>query len=171
MANLRRRTLRTYKRDRQPLSIWKQYLIGFFVLFSVLTFSTIYVLESASKPFVNAKDQAIRVAKKYAHVTDVSQVTIYNGKESYFAVKAKDATGQAVFVLVPEKSSEIYVYQVDEGISKIAAEQRATDNGAGQIDRSVFGFHEGHAIWEVKSGRAYYLIDFKTGELLKKEGI
>lgn len=171
MAKSRRRTKRSIREQIQPFSIWKQFLIGFFVLFSVLTFSILYVLESATKPFVTVEDNARKVAKEFAHLAEISDVTIFNGKESFYTVKGKDASGQEVFVLVPETSSTIYLYPVSDGISEEEAKQRAVENGAGQIDKTVFGYQDGHAIWEVKSAQAYYLIDFKTGELIKKEGL
>lgn len=171
MANSRRRTQRNNRKKIQPLTIWRQLLIGFFVLLSVLTFSCLYILESASRPFATVEKYAVAVAKKYASVNDISQVTIYNGKETYFNVQGKNQSGQDVYVLVPEKSSEIFVYQVAEGISRLDAEQRAQENGAKTIEKTVLGYQDEHAVWEVKSGRAYYLIDFITGELIKKEGL
>ena len=86
-------------------------------------------------------------------------------------MQGKNQSGQDVYVLVPEKSSEIFVYQAAEGISQADAEQRAQENGAESVEKTVLGYQDGHAIWEVKSGRGYYLIDFITGELIKKEGL
>lgn len=171
MANSKRRFQRIQRRQVQSLSMWKQYLIGFFVLLSVSTFSVLYFLESATNPFVIAREQAVEVAQKYVDVSDISLVTIYNGKETYFNVQGKDQSGQEIYVLVPEKSTEIFVYQVAEGISQAEAEQRASDNGAESIVKTVLGYQDDHAVWEVKAGPSYYLIDFKTGELIKKEGL
>ena len=171
MANSRQRTQRSYRKKGQPLTVWKQLLLGFFVLLSVLTFSILFVLESASQPFVTVEKHAIAVARKYTTVKDVSQVTIFNGKETYFNVQGKNQSGQDIYVLVPEKSSEIFVYQATEGISQADAEHRAQENGAESVEKTVLGYQDGHTIWEVKSGRGYYLIDFITGELIKKEGL
>ena len=171
MANSRRRTRESYRGQTGPISTWKQLLIGFFVLLSVIVFSALYVLESATRPFSAVEDHAIEVAKKYAAVSEVSQVTIFNGKETYFNVQGRNQAGQDVFVLVPEKSSEILVYQMTDGISQADAERRAQENGATRIEKTIFGYQDGHALWEIKSGGNYYLIDFITGELIKKEGL
>ena len=171
MANSRQRTRKRHRGQAGPISTGKQLLIGFFVLFTVLTFSALYVLEAATKPFSTIENHAIEVAKDYAGVTEVSQVTQFNGKVSYYTVYGKNETGQEVYVLIPESSSEIFVYQVSEGISQADAERRAQENGATTIEKTVLGYQDGHAIWEVKAGLSYYLIDFKTGELMKKEGL
>lgn len=168
MAKSRRRT--QTKRFEQ-LNNWKQYAIGLFVLVSVITFSALYLLESSAQPFTAAKKHAEEVAQNYAGVTNISQVAIYNGKETYYAVQGQNQSGEAVFVLVPETSSDIFVYRATEGISQADAIQRAQENGAGTASRTVLGYEDGHAVWEVKAGTAYYLIDFKTGELIKKEGV
>ena len=171
MANSRQKTRKRYRGQAGPISIGKQLLIGFFVLFSVLTFSALYVLETATKPFSTVESHAIEVAKDYAGVSEVSQVTIFNGKLTYYTVHGKNEAGQEVYVLIPESSPEIFVYQVSEGLSQADAERRAQENGATRIEKTVLGYQDGHAIWEVKSGLSYYLIDFKTGELMKKEGL
>lgn len=171
MAKSRQRTRKRYRGQTGPISTGRQVLIGFFVLLTVLTFSALYVLEAATKPFSTVENHAIAVAKDYAGVSEVSQVTIFNGKATYFTVHGKNEAGQEVYVLIPERSSEIFVYQVSEGLSQADAERRAQENGATTIEKTVFGYQDGHAIWEVKAGLSYYLIDFKTGELIKKEGL
>lgn len=168
MAQSRRRT---QAKRSEPFSIWKQSVVGLFVLLSVVTFSALYLLESSTKPFVTVKEHAVEVAQNYADVHNVSQVTIYNGKETYYNVQGQNQSGEPVFVLVPEKSSNIFVYRTAEGISQADAEQRAQANGATAIQKTVLGYMDGQAVWEVKSGTAYYVIDFKTGELIKQEGI
>ena len=171
MAKSRQRTRKRYRGQTGPISTGRQVLIGFFVLLTVLTFSALYVLEAATKPFSTVENHAIAVAKDYAGVSGVSQVTIFNGKATYFTVHGKNEAGQEVYVLIPERSSEIFVYQVSEGLSQADAERRAQENGAEKIEKTVLGYQDGHAIWEVKAGLSYYLIDFKTGELMKKEGL
>ncbi len=168
MANSRRRT---QSRNRRSFSTWKQYLIGMFVLLSVIAFSALYLLDMAEQPFVKVKKQAVEVAQKYTDLKEVSQVNIYNGKETYYQVTGRNKAGEDLYVLVPEKTSNIFVYHPSEGISQEDAQARAIENGAQDIERTVLGYMDQHAIWEVKSGTAYYLIDFKTGELLKKEGL
>lgn len=146
-------------------------MLGFFVLLSAITFSSLYLLREAAQPFTRAKEQAATIAQKYTGLQTVSQVTTYNGKETYYNVSGQNASGEDLFVLVPEKSANIFVYRPTEGISQAEAEARALENGASEIERTVLGYIDQHTVWEVKSGRAYYVIDFKTGELLQKEGL
>ncbi|NCB80515.1 MAG: peptidase, partial [Bacilli bacterium] len=35
----------------------------------------------------------------------------------------------------------------------------------------ILGYRDGKPIWEVKSGTAYYLVDFETGDFVKMEGL
>lgn len=140
-------------------------------MFSTITFSSLYLLKNATKPFVHAKQQAVKVAEKYTGLQKVSDVNIYNGKETYYHITGQNGAGEDLFVLVPEKSSDIFVYRPSEGISQEEAETRAVENGAQDVQRTVLGYTDQHAVWEVKAGTAYYIIDFKTGELLEKEGL
>lgn len=155
----------------RPFSKGKQYAIGLFVLVSVVTFSALYLLESSMNPFIEAKEKAVEVARQYANISETTAVTIFNGKETYYNVVGKNKNGQDVYVLVPDASSEIFVYQTSEGISADKANEIANQNGASTIKKTVLGYAEGRAVWEVQSGTAYYFIDFKSGDLLKKEGL
>ncbi|WP_394406020.1 DUF5590 domain-containing protein [Streptococcus sp. 20-1249] len=150
---------------------YKQWLLGIFILFAACLFSIFFLLESSAKPFEIAREKAIQVAKRYVDLESIDGVDIYNGSETYYSVKGKNAKQEEVLVLVPKQSSDIYVYQTSQGISKKAAEKIATENGATKIEKIVLGHEDGKTIWEVKSATSYYLIEFETGNLFKKEGI
>lgn len=96
---------------------------------------------------------------------------IYNGTETYYSLKGKDKNGDEVYVLIPSSSSSIYVYPVGAGITKEEAQAIAQENGAKTADRIILGYRDGKPIWEVKSGTAYYLVDFETGDFVKMEGL
>lgn len=104
-------------------------------------------------------------------VKDISQVTIFNGKETYFNVQGKNQSGQRYLCSCSRKIIRDFRLPRTEGISQADAEHRAQENGAESVEKTVLGYQDGHTIWEVKSGRGYYLIDFITGELIKKEGL
>ncbi len=159
------------KKSGPALTLAKQYLIGSFVLLSVIVFSSLYILEVSAHPFLEANSRAEEIAKTYAGLKTVSDVTIYNGSTTYYAVKGLDQQDQLTWVLVAESSSDLYVYPADIGISQEKAIEVAQENGAVEAKRVVLGYAEGQPIWEVKSGGSYYLIAFETGELVKKEGL
>ncbi len=148
-----------------------QCLIGFFVLAFSVVFLILYVWEQSSRPFEEARVGAQQIAQQYADVSQVDDFTIYNGTETYYSLKGKDKSGDEVYVLIPSASSTIYVYPVGAGITKEEAQAIAQENGAKTADRTILGYRDGKPIWEVKSGTAYYLVDFETGDFVKMEGL
>lgn len=156
---------------KTTLGVGMQWLIGLTVLLLVSLFSFFYLMETAANPFQEAKEKAVSVAKQYAHLASYSAVAIYNGSETYYSVIGKDKNQEEMVVLVPENSDHIHTYQLSDGISEEQAKDVATQNGADKIERAILGYENGKAIWEIKSGTVYYLIDFETGDLLKKEGL
>lgn len=129
------------------------------------------MLDIAQRPYQTAKEQLTQLAQQSADVTQVNHFDVFNGKKTYDSLLGKTSQGQEVAVLKEEKGDKLYVYELDKGTSQSQAEQVATDNGAGQIDRATFGMLDDKPIWEVKSGTAYYIVDFETGTLTSKEGL
>ncbi|MGQ7372571.1 cell wall elongation regulator TseB-like domain-containing protein [Streptococcus suis] len=148
-----------------------QVLVGLFVLITVLVFTTFWVWEKAAQPYAMARNQAESVAREYANVDSIDSFAIYNGTETFYSLEGTDKEGVDLLILVPEKSGSILTYQKSAGVSEVEAQEIATNNGATSIDRVVLGFEEGKPIWEVKSGTAYYIVDFETGDFVKKEGL
>ncbi|HFI0644757.1 TPA: DUF5590 domain-containing protein [Streptococcus suis] len=148
-----------------------QLLLGFFILLSVVTFSIFTIWDIAAAPFNSARSQAVAVATEYADLQTVNDFSIYNGTETYFSVFGTTSQGEEVAVLIPEATSTVYVYPLAQGISQEEAQAIAKENGAGQAERTILGFRDGKPIWEVKSGAAYYLVEFETGSFVKKEGL
>ncbi|MBY5006037.1 DUF5590 domain-containing protein [Streptococcus suis] len=159
------------KKTKFILAPLHQYLIGSFVLLSVVVFSSLYLLENATHPFLEINSKAEKIARTYADLRTVEQVTIYNGSETYYSVLGETAEKQEIWVLIPESSSEIRVYPTNQGISEEEATKVAQENGASAADRVILGFRDDKPIWEVKSGTAYYLVNFETGDFIKKEGL
>ena len=150
--------------------LW-QYLLGGGILLTVLTFSGLSILFVAQRPYQLAQDQLVQLARQSADVAQVDHFDIFNGKKTYDSLLGKNSQGQEVAVLKEDKGDKLYVYELDKGTSQSQAEQVATNNGAGQIDRATFGMLDDKPIWEVKSGTAYYIVDFETGALTSKEGL
>lgn len=159
------------QRKQTALSLGKQYFIGFFLVASVLVFSLFAMWEAVSQPFVAAKQEAAETATAYAGLTEVISVEKYNGSAAYFSVQGVVQDGQEVWVLVPTEGATLYLYPKASGISRQEAGQVATEQGAAKVERTVLGIENDRPVWEVKSGTAYYLIDFETGNMLKKEGL
>ena len=157
-------------RNKASLPIW-QYLIGIFIVLSVLVFSFFAVLQVSMQPRQSVKEASSRLAKEYADLEKVDSFAIYNGQESYYSLLGKTSKGVEKAVLIAKDTNEIRVYRLDQGVSQAEAESIAKENGAGTIDKVTMGYFKDQPIWEVKSGGTYYLIGFESGQLVSKEGL
>lgn len=151
--------------------IWKQIFLGLFVLLSVLLFSIFFVFELALQPTIQSSQHAERVAKEVVGLTSVEQIQTYRGKDVFYTVIGVKENQTKLVVIVPSQSDEVVVFPLNDGISEEEAIGIAQYHGAGEISRTVIGYREKQPIWEVKSGTAYYLIEFESGNFIKKEGL
>ena len=157
-------------RRKAKFPVW-QYLLGFFILLTVLVFSFLLLLQFALQPYQSAKEGAVRLARDYAQVEKVDKFAVYNGRESYYSVIGQTRQQAEKAVLIARDSDQIRVYDLSQGASQAEAEEIAQANGAGRIDKTTFGYLDGQPIWEVKSGTSYYNIGFESRTLLSKEGL
>ena len=111
------------------------------------------------------------MACKYAGVSKVDSFAIYNGDKTYYSLLGETDQEKKKAVLIEKGSDKIFVYELSEGTSKRQAEKIAKKNGADAIDKVTFGYLNGRPIWEVKSGKSYYIVDFEKRKLLSKEGL
>lgn len=149
----------------------KQYLLGFSLILLVLLISAATVLFLAMKPRLSAEKVATQVAVDTADLVQTSSVDLYNGSKTYYSVYGTTASGDQKIVSVGEDNGKVFVYSVSDGISRKEAEQVAAANGATGISKVVYGIDGRTPIWEVTATDGYYLVNFETSELVKKEGI
>lgn len=149
----------------------KQYLLGFSLILLVLLISAATVLFLAMKPRLSAEKVATQVAIDTADLVQTSSVDLYNGSKTYYSVYGTTASGDQKIVSVGEDNGKVFVYSVSDGISRKEAEQVAAANGATGISKAVYGIDGKTPIWEVTATDGYYLVNFETSELVKKEGI
>lgn len=148
-----------------------QFVVGIMLFITVLTFSIFIIWDISSEPYVEMKQHATQVARDYADIQTVDTFSIYNGSETYYSILGSNSEGQSLAVIIPENSNTVFVYPMENGISKDEAQTVAKENGAGDVEKVVLGYKDGKPIWEVKSGTAYYLVEFETGNFVKKEGL
>lgn len=149
----------------------KQYLLGFSLILLVLLISAATVLFLAMKPRLSAEKVATQVAIDTADLVQTSSVDLYNGSKTYYSVYGTTASGDQKIVSVGEDNGKVFVYSLSDGISRKEAEQVAAANGATGISKVVYGIDGKTPIWEVTATDGYYLVNFETSELVKKEGI
>lgn len=148
-----------------------QFVVGISLFITVLTFSIFIIWDISSAPYVEMKQHATQVARDYADIQTVDTFSIYNGSETYYSIIGVNSEGQSLAVIIPENSNTVFVYPMENGISKDEAQAIAKENGAGDVEKVVLGYKDGKPIWEVKSGTAYYIVNFETGNFIKKEGL
>jgi hypothetical protein len=157
------------KRNKKIL-IW-QYVIGIGILLTVLAFSLLNLFNLSMEPYRVARSNSIELARKYAGVSKVDSFGIYNGDKTYYSLLGETDQEKKKAVLIEKGSDKIFVYELSEGTSKKQAEKIAKKNGADAIDKVTFGYLNDRPIWEVKSGKSYYIVDFEKRKLLSKEGL
>ncbi|TWS95382.1 peptidase [Streptococcus sp. sy004] len=164
-----------HKKERKTMDrtipLYKQYLFGFVLLLFSLFFAVMIMAYWAMRPHLLASQQARQVAQEVAQLKQTNQVERYSGEMTYYTIYGQTQDDQEVIVTINQETGQVYMVPQSTGLSKEEAVAKAQDYGAGTIDKAVFGRYQERSIWEVKSDKAYYLIDFTSGELVKKEGL
>lgn len=110
-------------------------------------------------------EQARNIALSHSSMATIDTESFFHGKEAYLSFIGKDQEGQELAVLVAEADDQVYAYPLKEGINQKKAKAIVKEKSKDAIDRVTFGRFKGKPIWEVKSGRSYYVVDFKTGKV------
>ncbi|MBM7643407.1 cell wall elongation regulator TseB-like domain-containing protein [Streptococcus loxodontisalivarius] len=151
---------------RFNLSTKMQVLIGTGLILLVLLISTLTITYVASLPRIQARQEAIQVAKNYSDMDKFGDFQIYTGDMTYYSLFGTDKDGNEMVVAVGADNSQVYVYKLSDGISSQKAEEVAKNSGAKSVDKVTFGIKDSTPVWEVKSGTTYYTINFQTGDLI-----
>ncbi len=144
--------------------IW-QHIIGICVLVLTVLFSWLFLAEKTSDRMQDQMEQARNIALSHSSMAKIDTESFFHGKEAYLSFIGKDQEGQELAVLVAEVDDQVYTYPLKEGISQKKAKAIVKEKSKDVIDRVTFGRFKGKPIWEVKSGRSYYVVDFKTGKV------
>lgn len=144
--------------------IW-QHIIGICVLVLTVLFSWLFLAEKTSDRMQDQMEQARNIALSHSSMAKIDTESFFHGKEAYLSFIGKDQEGQELAVLVAEADDQVYTYPLKEGISQKKAKAIVKEKSKDVIDRVTFGRFKGKPIWEVKSGRSYYVVDFKTGKV------
>lgn len=144
--------------------IW-QHIIGICVLVLTVLFSWLFLAEKTSDRMQDQMAQARNIALSHSSIATIETESFFHGKEAYLSFIGKDQEGQELAVLVAEADDQVYAYPLKEGVSSKEAAFVVKEKSQDAIDRVTFGRFKGKPIWEVKSGRSYYVVDFKTGKV------
>ncbi len=144
--------------------LW-QHVIGICVLVLTVLFSWLFLAEKTSDRMQDQMAQARKIALSHSSIATIETESFFHGKEAYLSFIGKDQEGQELAVLVAQADDAVYTYPLKEGVSSKEAASVVRKKSKDAIDRVTFGRFKGKPIWEVKSGRSYYVVDFKTGKV------
>ncbi len=144
--------------------IW-QHIIGICVLVLTVLFSWLFLAEKTSDRMQDQIAKARNIALSHSSIATIETESFFHGKEAYLSFIGKDQEGQELAVLVAQADDAVYTYPLKEGVSSKEAASVVKEKSKDAIDRVTFGRFQGKPIWEVKSGRSYYVVDFKTGKV------
>ncbi|WP_135038466.1 DUF5590 domain-containing protein [Streptococcus sp. WM07] len=147
-----------------------QFFLGIFAILSIICFSSLYLIDLGTKTQdVRMSNAQIR-AQELAGFREIESVEVFNGQESYTTVFGKNTVGQDQAIILNSNQEQVALVDLNQGVSRSEAEQLASEAGADPIQASRLGYDQGKVVWEVRSGTAYYLIDFQEKKLIRKEG-
>ncbi|WYJ92437.1 hypothetical protein A5888_004210 [Enterococcus sp. 9E7_DIV0242] len=134
----------------------------------IVMLSIFYIRSTHSKS--QARKEAVKIAEEHAQLDSVEDFYWFNRDETYFGLTGKDASGNEIVVIIPEKGGDILTFDQEEGLTEGQAKQVVKERyGEENVQKVNLGMFDGKAVWEVvcKSSEGalnYYLIAFENGE-------
>ena len=142
------------------------------LLLVILVTWSVYAV--ANHPRAAAQKQATAMAKKYAGLKSTSGFYIYNRDQTYYTVAGKNAKGQTILVVVPQKGGDIRVLKQSAGLtaSQAKSEVKTADNPK-RVLKVAMGIFNNKPVWEVtylnqKGNLCYDLISFTSGKSIQQ---
>lgn len=142
------------------------------VLVVVLVTWSVYAI--ANHPRAVAQKQATTMAKKYAGLRSASGFYIYNRDWTYYTVAGKNAKGQAILVIVPQKGGDIRILKQAAGLTASQAQNEVkTASHPKKVLKVAMGIFNNKPVWEVtylnqKGNLCYDLISFTSGKSIQQ---
>ncbi|MDO4625406.1 MAG: DUF5590 domain-containing protein [Enterococcus hirae] len=141
-------------------------------LLAIIVFSSIFYLR-ASRPRMQAKQEAIEIAKKYAGLEEADHFYWFTRNHTYFSLTGKNDKGQEIVVIIPKSGEKVKVLAQKDGITEQEAKEKiAQAHPEVQIEKASLGMYDNQAVWEVvgknsKDQFNYYLLSFESGKEIK----
>ena len=154
------------KEKKNHFIMW-QHLIGICLLLLTGIFSVLFLAVHTVDQEADRIAKAKQVALSLSTMVQIEDTSVFNGQDSYVTVMGEDQEGQKLAVLVAKENHAAYSYPLNKGISQKKASAIVKDKSKDPIEQVTFGRYQGKAIWEVKTGSSYYVVDFKTGKVIR----
>lgn len=142
---------------------------GLLVLLIVIS---IYAI--ANHPRAVAKRQATTLAERYAHLNHPNGFYIYNREQTYYTVTGKNAQGQAILVIVPQRGGALQVLKQADGLTAAQARTQVQANHpVRRVLKVALGVFNDRPVWEVtylnrQGNLCYDLLSFQSGKTVQQ---
>lgn len=142
------------------------------IIVIMASFSIVYF--KAVNPLDSAEEKALAAVKKKIKLTEIQDVQIYNGTETYYVVKGKDQKNQQVIAWVSEKKGDVVVRKAKDGVTQQqAVDKLLQEENPKEIISVKLGMIKKRQCWEIyylshNNLINYYYVDFESGDMLRK---
>lgn len=129
----------------------KKWLYVGLLVVVVFMWQFIYLYDLTSKPLKTAQEKAISIAKDHYDLTEILEVTYYNGEEPYQVIQAIDHNEQEVILWIPEKEgNEIVWRNREDGLTKQQVIEFAqSELDIKQLKHIRLGIKTDTPVWEI----------------------
>jgi uncharacterized protein YpmB len=161
------------KKKKRTFDRTTKVLLGIVIVLLAIIVVSVITYFRASKPYHQAKEEAISMAEKYAKVDEVNEFYWYSREHTYFTVMGETSDNQSVIVVVPKSGDKVQILDPNDGLTAKEAEQVVAKNHSKQTFKKInFGMYQNKPIWEVTSelqngDLTYTLVSFTSGEEVK----
>lgn len=158
------------KNIQRQLNYW---LIGVIAFLLTIIVTVLIIFIRSNQPMVQARKEAVAIAKANADLTSVDDFYWYNRTSTYFTVTGKNSNDQEIVVFVPQKGNKITVMAQSEGITEAQAVKKIeTAHPDLTVKKVELGMYQKEAVWEITTKASdgtlsYYLIAFSDGSHVK----
>ena len=156
--------------SRNRLAKFVRWLLIIIVLLLLAAWATLAI---ANHPKNVARRQATTIARKYGGLKSSNGFYIYNREKTYYTVSGKNAKGQHIFVMVPQKGGNVRIIKAASGITSSQAKAKVQSQHPKRILKTAPGIFNDKVVWEVsyvnrQGSLCYDLINVKTGKFVQK---
>lgn len=125
------------------------------------------------QPENEAHKEAVRLAKKYAHLKKEDAFYRYSREKTFYTVAGTNTDNQKIYAVVSKDGKKINIYSQEDGISAETAKKAVRKRqDVKKITNVGMGMRGKTPVWEVTYLNAYGnlcydIIAFKNGDIIK----
>jgi uncharacterized protein YpmB len=144
---------------KRKMTRHSQIIIGILtIIVAIGLASGIFIWKSVS-PYRTVRAEAIAIAKQSADLKTAEAFDIATTDTTSYSIVGLSNSNQEIGVLVPQKSGQITVVNLKDGVSPSTLTQKGTNS-------VVLALYKGQPAWEVNNVNGFKVYDFKTGKEL-----